>query len=168
MSTNRLSLSCLQTFWVQILEWHLELKPFFNLNFKVFSIQQHQFDTYQQKNLFVLFLNWYHNSLNFTRVQWILNITFLNSSVSSTWPRTCLTRAWRMSKQWILLPRAIGRLKLTKATTFGLGMPRGGSRLAIKSASWPNLMNWVAWGSNLKQVNIGLINNSLCSLACPF
>lgn len=31
----------------------------------------------------------------------------------------------------------------------GLGMPRGGSKDAIKSESWVKLMNCVAWGSYL-------------------
>jgi hypothetical protein len=38
-----------------------------------------------------------------------------------------------MSKQCILLPLAIGKLKLTKATMFGLDIPNGGSKLAMKS-----------------------------------
>lgn len=77
--------------------------------------------------------------------------TFLKSSDSSTWPRTCFTRAWRISRQWILFPLAMGRLKLTRATVFGFGIPRGGSRLAIKSDSCWKRMNCVAWGSYLKK-----------------
>lgn len=40
-----------------------------------------------------------------------------------------------MSRQWILFPLAIGRLKLTSATVFGFEIPNGGSREAIKSES---------------------------------
>lgn len=40
-----------------------------------------------------------------------------------------------MSRQWILLPLAIGKLKLTRATVFGLDMPKGGSNEAMKSDS---------------------------------
>jgi hypothetical protein len=75
--------------------------------------------------------------------------TFLKSSVSSTCPSTYFTSECKMSRQWILFPRAMGKLKLTKATMLGLGIPRGGSKLAIKSDSWMKRMNCVAWGSNL-------------------
>lgn len=75
--------------------------------------------------------------------------TFLKSSVSSTCPSTYLTSECKMSRQWILLPRAMGKLKLTRATMFGLGIPRGGSKLAIKSDSCVKRMNCVAWGSYL-------------------
>jgi hypothetical protein len=61
--------------------------------------------------------------------------TFLKSSVSSTCPSTYFTSECKMSRQWILFPRAMGKLKLTRATIFGLGIPRGGSRLAMKSDS---------------------------------
>lgn len=74
----------------------------------------------------------------------------LNVSVSSTCPKTCLTNEWRMSKQWILFPLAIGRLKLTRATVLGLEMPNGGSKDAMKSESWAKLMNCVACGSYLQ------------------
>lgn len=74
----------------------------------------------------------------------------LNVSVSSTCPKTCLTKEWSMSKQWILLPLAMGRLKLTRATVLGLAMPNGGSKDAMKSESWAKLMNWVACGSYLE------------------
>jgi hypothetical protein len=43
----------------------------------------------------------------------------------------------------------MGKLKLTRATIFGLGIPRGGSRLAMKSDSWVKRMNCVACGSYL-------------------
>lgn len=75
--------------------------------------------------------------------------TFLKSSVSSTCPSTYFTSECKMSRQWILLPRAMGRLKLTRATMLGLGIPRGGSKLAIKSDSCVKRMNCVAWGSYL-------------------
>jgi hypothetical protein len=75
--------------------------------------------------------------------------TFLKSSVSSTCPSTYLTSECKMSRQWILFPRAMGKLKLTRATMLGLGIPRGGSRLAMKSDSWVKRMNCVAWGSYL-------------------
>ena len=75
--------------------------------------------------------------------------TFLKSSVSSTCPSTYLTSECRMSRQWILLPRAMGKLKLTRATMLGLGIPRGGSKLAIKSDSCVKRMNCVACGSYL-------------------
>lgn len=75
--------------------------------------------------------------------------TFLKSSVSSTCPSTYFTSECRMSRQWILFPRAMGKLKLTRATMLGLGIPRGGSRLAMKSDSWVKRMNCVAWGSYL-------------------
>lgn len=65
----------------------------------------------------------------------ICSCNCLNVSVSSTCPRTCLTNEWRMSRQWILFPLAMGRLKLTNATVFGLDIPRGGSREAMKSES---------------------------------
>lgn len=84
--------------------------------------------------------------LNFTS---ICSCNFLKSSDSSTCPSTCLTRACRMSRQWILLPFAMGRLKLTNATTLGFDIPRGGSRLAMKSLSCENRMNCVACGSYL-------------------
>ena len=77
--------------------------------------------------------------------------TFLKSSVSSTCPSTYLTSECKMSRQWILLPRAMGKLKLTRATMLGLGIPRGGSKLAIKSDSWVKRMNCVAWGSYLNR-----------------
>lgn len=60
-----------------------------------------------------------------------------------------MTNACRISKQWILLPLAIGKLKLTKATVLGLGMPRGGSKDAMKSESCEKAMNWPACGSYL-------------------
>lgn len=75
----------------------------------------------------------------------------LNVSVSSTCPKTCFTKEWRMSKQWILLPLAIGRLKLTRATVLGLEIPKGGSKDAMKSESCAKLMNWVACGSYLEE-----------------
>lgn len=85
--------------------------------------------------------------LNLTSI-WSCNC--LKSSVSSTWPSTCLTKACRISKQWILSPFAMGRLKLTKATVLGLLIPKGGSRDAIKSDNWLKPINCVAWGSYLK------------------
>lgn len=88
--------------------------------------------------------------LNFTS---ICSCSFLKSSDSSTCPRTCLTSACRMSRQWILLPFAMGRLKLTNATTLGFDIPNGGSRLAIKSLSCEKLINWVACGSYLGNEN---------------
>lgn len=80
----------------------------------------------------------------------ICSCSFLKSSDSSTCPRTCLTSACRMSRQWILLPFAMGRLKLTNATTLGFDIPSGGSRLAIKSLNCEKLINCVACGSYLK------------------
>lgn len=79
----------------------------------------------------------------------IWSCNFLNSSDSSTCPSTCLTRECKISRQCILFPFAMGKLKLTNATTFGFGIPKGGSRLAIKSLSWVNRMNCVACGSYL-------------------
>ena len=35
------------------------------------------------------------------------------------------------------------------ARVFGLGIPRGGSKLPMKSDIWLNVMNCVACGSNL-------------------
>jgi hypothetical protein len=85
--------------------------------------------------------------------------TFLKSSVSSTCPNTYFTSECKISRQWILFPRAIGKLKLTRATMLGLGIPRGGSRLAMKSESWVKRMNCVAWGSYLhRQRTITWIN----------
>lgn len=46
-----------------------------------------------------------------------------------------------MSRQWILFPLAMGRLKLTRATVLGFDMPKGGSRDAMKSDSCAKLMN---------------------------
>ena len=43
----------------------------------------------------------------------------------------------------------MGRSKETMARLFGLGIPRGGSKLPMKSDIWLKVMNWVAWGSNL-------------------
>ena len=43
----------------------------------------------------------------------------------------------------------MGRSKDTRATVFGLGIPNGESKLAIKSDNWLKLINWVAWGSYL-------------------
>lgn len=40
-----------------------------------------------------------------------------------------------MSRQWILFPFAIGKLKLTSATVFGFDIPKGGSKDAMKSDS---------------------------------
>ena len=48
---------------------------------------------------------------------------------------------------------AIGRSKETMARVFGLGIPRGGSKLPMKSDIWLNVMNCVACGSNLKQLH---------------
>lgn len=55
-----------------------------------------------------------------------------------------------MSRQWILFPLAIGKLKLTKATVLGFDIPKGGSNEAMKSDNCENLINWVACGSYLK------------------
>ena len=43
----------------------------------------------------------------------------------------------------------MGRSKETMARLFGFGIPRGGSRLPMKSDIWLNVMNCVACGSNL-------------------
>ena len=83
-----------------------------------------------------------------------LSLTFLNSSVSSTCPRTCFVRACRISRQWILSPLAIGRSKETKATVLGFGIPNGLSKLDMKSDSWLKFMNCVAWGSYLMKFKI--------------
>ena len=88
----------------------------------------------------------------FLNLMSICSCSFLKSSDSSTCPRTCFTSACKISRQWILLPFAIGRLKLTNATTLGFDIPRGGSRLAMKSLSWENLMNCVACGSYLNVI----------------
>ena len=73
-----------------------------------------------------------------------------SSSPSSTNPKVYFVRECKTSKQCILSPFAIGRSKLTRAKILGLGIPKGESRLAIKSDNWLKLMNWVAWGSYLK------------------
>ena len=52
---------------------------------------------------------------------------------------------------------AIGRSKETMARVFGLGIPRGGSKLPMKSDIWLNVMNCVACGSNLKQLHYEVI-----------
>lgn len=87
----------------------------------------------------------------FLNLMSICSCSFLKSSDSSTCPRTCLTSACRMSRQWILLPFAMGRLKLTNATTLGFDIPSGGSRLAMKSLNCEKLINCVACGSYLKK-----------------
>ena len=77
-------------------------------------------------------------------------ITLLKSSeLSSMKPKVYLVRECRTSRQWILSPLAMGRSKLTKARILGLGIPKGASRLAMKSDIWWKLMNCVACGSNL-------------------
>ena len=86
----------------------------------------------------------------FLNLMSICSCSFRKSSDSSTCPRTCLTSACRMSRQWILLPFAIGRLKLTNATILGLEIPNGGSRLAMKSLNCEKFMNCVACGSYLR------------------
>ena len=43
----------------------------------------------------------------------------------------------------------MGRSKETMARLFGFGIPRGGSKLPMKSDIWLKVMNCVAWGSNL-------------------
>lgn len=90
----------------------------------------------------------------FLNLMSICSCSFLKSSDSSTCPRTCLTSACRMSRQWILLPFAMGRLKLTNATTLGFDIPSGGSRLAIKSLNCEKLINCVACGSYLEKQEI--------------
>ena len=67
-------------------------------------------------------------------------------------PRVYLAKLWRTSRQWILSPEDIGRLRLTMAIVFGFCILRGGSRLAMKSESWLNNMNSVAMGSNLDKI----------------
>lgn len=84
--------------------------------------------------------------LNFTS---ICSSNCLKLSVSSTWPRTFLTSECRMSRQWILCPLLMGRLKATNATVLGFGIPKGGSKEAIKSDNWAKWINCVAWGSYL-------------------
>lgn len=54
-----------------------------------------------------------------------------------------------MSRQWILLPDEIAKLKETRATVFGFGIPKGGSREARKSDTCVKWMNCVACGSYL-------------------
>ena len=79
-------------------------------------------------------------------------ITLLKSSeLSSINPRVYFVSEWRTSKQWILSPLAIGKSKLTRARRFGFGIPNGASKLAMKSDIWWKLINWVAWGSNLRK-----------------
>ena len=73
-----------------------------------------------------------------------------SSSPSSTNPKVYFVSECKTSKQCILSPFAIGRSKLTRAKILGLGIPKGESRLAIKSDNWLKLMNCVAWGSYLK------------------
>lgn len=80
----------------------------------------------------------------------ICSCSSLKLSVSSTWPKTCFTNACRISKQWILLPLEMGKLKDTKATVFGFEMPSGGSKDAMKSDSCEKWINCAAWGSYLK------------------
>ena len=75
-----------------------------------------------------------------------------SSSPSSTKPKVYLVNECNTSKQWILSPLAIGRSKDTKARILGLGIPKGASRLAMKSDNWLKLMNCVACGSYLKQI----------------
>ena len=88
-----------------------------------------------------------------------------SSSPSSTNPKVYFVRECKTSKQCILSPFAIGRSKLTRAKILGLGIPKGESRLAIKSDNWLKLMNWVAWGSYLKtnvhNISIKSIEQSL-------
>lgn len=84
--------------------------------------------------------------LNFTS---ICSCSSLKLSVSSTCPSTCLTRACKMSRQWILLPDEIAKLKETNATVLGFGIPSGGSREARKSETCVKWMNCVACGSYL-------------------
>ena len=43
----------------------------------------------------------------------------------------------------------MGRSKETMARLFGFGIPRGGSKLPMKSDIWLKVMNCVACGSNL-------------------
>lgn len=86
----------------------------------------------------------------FLNLMSICSCSFRKSSDSSTCPRTCLTSECRMSRQWILLPFAIGRLKLTNATMLGFDIPRGGSRLAMKSLNCEKFINCVACGSYLR------------------
>lgn len=78
--------------------------------------------------MFVVHLNIQHRELVDT-----LTCNCLKLSVSSTCPNTCLTKACKISRQWILLPDDIGKLNDTKATVFGFGMPNGGSNDAKKS-----------------------------------
>ena len=47
---------------------------------------------------------------------------------------------------------AMGRSKETMARLFGFGIPKGGSKLPMKSDIWLNVMNWVACGSNLLKI----------------
>ena len=72
-----------------------------------------------------------------------------SSDSSSTKPRVYLVRLCSTSRQWILSPLAMGRSKLTIANMLGLWMPRGGSRLLMKSDIWLKVINWVACGSYL-------------------
>ena len=47
---------------------------------------------------------------------------------------------------------AMGRSNETIARLFGFGIPRGGSKLPMKSDIWLKVMNCVAWGSNLVKI----------------
>ena len=64
--------------------------------------------------------------LNLTSI-WSCNC--LNVSLSSTWPRTYFTSACKMSKQWILFPFDIGRLKETSAKVLGFGTEIRGTKI---------------------------------------
>ena len=87
-----------------------------------------------------------NSSLNFSSM---VCFNWMNSSVSSTAPSTCLTRATRISKQCNRSPSYIARSNATRAISLGLAIPRGWSKSATKSDSCSYLMNWVAWGSYL-------------------
>lgn len=69
----------------------------------------------------------------FWKLRSIRFCSFLNSGESSTCPKTCLINAWRISKQCILFPRAMGKLKATMAIVFGLGIRSGGFKLSKNS-----------------------------------
>lgn len=108
--------------------------------------------------------------INFNfNIKWKLTLP-KSSSPSSTKPKVYLVNECKTSKQWILSPLAIGKSKLTNAKMFGLGIPRGESRLAMKSESWLKLMNWVAWGSYLKKKNKQdtLTNTLYSTIQCVF
>lgn len=142
--------------FINYVSYRLYLSTIFNKSYLTYSLHERCINRAALSSLFhILVDETISNSFLvgncFLNLISICSWSCLNVSVSSTWPSTCLTSACKISKQWILLPLAIGKLKLTSATVFGFDMPKGGSKEAMKSDSWAKLMNWVAWGSYLKK-----------------